>query len=74
MKFLNSISMLASVASAASIARRDTPLDVQLQMIGNTAVQATITNNGNEDLKIFKTGTMLDSSPVEKVQVFKGGK
>jgi deuterolysin len=73
MKFLCSISLLASLASAASIGRRDSPLDIQLEMVSNTGVQATITNIGNEDLKIFKTGTFLDSAPVEKVQVFKGG-
>lgn len=74
MKFLSNLSLFASLASAASIARRDAPLNVQLEMISNTGVQATITNTGNEDLKIFKTGTFLDNSPVEKVQVFKGGK
>lgn len=73
MKFFNSLSVLASLAGAASIARRDAPLSVQLEMVSNTGVQATITNTGNEDLKIFKTGTLLDNSPVEKVQVFKGG-
>ncbi|KAK6074053.1 Neutral protease 2-like protein [Seiridium cupressi] len=72
MKFLGSISILASLASAVSISRRDGPLDVQLEMIGNTGVQATVTNTGNEDLKLLRTGSFLDSAPVEKVQVFKG--
>ncbi|KAI0121180.1 deuterolysin metalloprotease [Xylariales sp. AK1849] len=72
MKFLASVSLLASLASAASIVRRSGPLDVQLEMVGNTAVKATVTNTGAEDLKIFKIGTFLDSAPVEKVKVFQG--
>ncbi|KAI1850876.1 hypothetical protein JX265_004930 [Neoarthrinium moseri] len=72
MKFLAGVSLLASLVSAASLARRAEPLDVQLQMVGNTAVKATIKNTGSDSLKVFKTGSFLDSSPVEKVQVFKG--
>ncbi|ORY60064.1 Deuterolysin metalloprotease family-domain-containing protein [Pseudomassariella vexata] len=72
MKFLAGVSVLASLASAASVelGRRASPLDVKLEMVGNTAVKATITNNGAEDLKVFKTGTFLDDSAVEKVEVF----
>lgn len=58
---------------AGTIGRRSEPLNVQLEMTGNTAVQAVITNVGNEALKIFKTGTFLDKAPTEKVQVFKNG-
>ncbi|KAH8682613.1 neutral protease [Xylariales sp. PMI_506] len=69
MKFFTVTALLASVANAAAIARQADPLSVELEMVGNTMVKATITNIGNEDLKIFKTGTFLDSAPVEKVQV-----
>ncbi|ORX94823.1 neutral protease 2-like protein [Clohesyomyces aquaticus] len=58
MKFI-SIAALAGLASAVS-------------MIGNTAVKALITNKGASDLKVFKTGTILDDSAVEKVEVFQG--
>lgn len=76
MKFLPSISVLATLASAASvnIGRRAAPLAVELEMVGNTDVKATITNTGAEALKIFKTGTFLDDSAVEKVEVFQAGK
>jgi deuterolysin len=74
MKFLTSVSLLVTLANAVTIGRRDEPLSVKLEMTGNTAVQAVITNSGNEALKIFKTGTFLDSSPIEKAQVFKNGK
>lgn len=74
MKFLPLVS-LAVIASAVvvDITKRDSPLDVKLEMVGNTAVKAAITNTGDSDLKIFKTGTFLDNSAVEKVEVFQGG-
>ncbi|KAI1632752.1 neutral protease 2-like protein [Biscogniauxia mediterranea] len=74
MKFLASVSLLATAASAVSVGlnKRESPLDIKLQMIGNTGVKATITNTGSASLKVFKTGTFLDSAPVEKVKVFQG--
>lgn len=71
MKFLGNVALLASLASAASM-KRTSPLDVQLEQVGNSGVKATITNTGASDLKVLKTGTILDSAPVEKVQVFQG--
>ncbi|KAF2193005.1 neutral protease 2-like protein [Zopfia rhizophila CBS 207.26] len=73
MKFL-SIAALATLASAVSVdlTKRETPLDVKLEMVGNTAVKASIKNTGTTDLKVFKTGTFLDDSAVEKVEVFRG--
>ncbi|RYP82546.1 hypothetical protein DL769_001652 [Monosporascus sp. CRB-8-3] len=72
MKVLTGVSILASLASAVSVdlGKRDSPLDVKLEMVGNTAVKASITNNGETDLKLFKTGSFLDEAPVEKVDVF----
>lgn len=74
MKFLASVSLLASAASAMSIqtGKRDTPLDVKLEVVGNTDIKATITNTGSTALKIFKTGSILDSNPVEKTSIFAG--
>lgn len=70
-----SVAALASLASAFSdaLSKRDGSLSVALEVTGNTDVKATITNNGSEDLKLFKTGTFLDDSHVEKVEVFKSG-
>ncbi|KAI1334113.1 neutral protease 2-like protein [Xylariaceae sp. FL0016] len=73
MKFLSSFALLAPLASAASINKRASPLDVQLEMTGNTGVKATIANTGAESLKVFKSGSILDTAPVEKVQVFQSG-
>lgn len=75
MKFFVNVSLLAALAGAVSVdlGKRDTPLEVKLEMVGNTAVKASITNNGETDLKIFKTGSVLDETAVEKVSVFQAG-
>ena len=64
-----SLATLATLASGFSL--NDSPLNVELEFTGNTAVKALIKNTGSEDLKLFKTGTFLDDSHVEKVEVFK---
>ncbi|KAJ2987594.1 hypothetical protein NUW58_g4420 [Xylaria curta] len=74
MKFAAAVSALATVASAASIGigKPVSPLDVKIEMVGNTGVKASITNKGTEDLKVFKTGSFLDKRPTEKVKVTQG--
>ncbi|KAH8893979.1 hypothetical protein GQ53DRAFT_644593 [Thozetella sp. PMI_491] len=74
MKFLVSVSALVATASALSIqaGKRDTPIDVTLEVVGNTDIKAVITNTGSTDLKVFKTGSILDSNPVEKTAIFAG--
>ncbi|KAI0506078.1 neutral protease 2-like protein [Xylaria bambusicola] len=72
MKFLANLALLASLASAASMGKRSQPLDIQIEQVGNSVVKATITNTGAEDLRLLKTGGLLDSAPVEKVKVFQG--
>lgn len=66
--------LFASVlgTAAAGPAKRETPLSITLDLLGNTAIKATITNTGAEPLKVLKTGTILDEHDVEKVQVFSG--
>ncbi|KAG6008156.1 hypothetical protein E4U21_004913 [Claviceps maximensis] len=67
MKFIVSVATLASLAAATPQA--ETPLDVKLEMAGNSAVRAVITNNGKTNLKIFKTGTLLDTAAIQKAQI-----
>ncbi|KAK5629842.1 hypothetical protein RRF57_005557 [Xylaria bambusicola] len=76
MKFLAGAALLASVASAASIdnAKRASPLDVKIEMVGNSGIKASITNTGSSDLKVLKTGSLLDSVATEKVKVYQGSK
>ncbi|KAF2017969.1 metallo proteinase [Aaosphaeria arxii CBS 175.79] len=68
------LSLAASLAGAVSIdlAQRDSPLEVQLSAVGNTAVKASITNKGASPLRVFKTGSILDDNAVEKVKVYQG--
>lgn len=75
MKFIAGFSLLASVASAISVDvnKRDTPLDVKLEVVGNSGIKASITNAGSAALKLFKTGTILDDFPVEKVELHTAG-
>ncbi|KAH7157426.1 Deuterolysin metalloprotease family-domain-containing protein [Dactylonectria estremocensis] len=63
---------LASLAAAVPVMekRATVGLDVELQMQGNSKVKAVITNNGQNSLKVLKSGTFLDTSAVEKAQVF----
>jgi deuterolysin len=73
MKFF-AVAAVASLANAVSLdfAKRDSALDVKLELTGNTAVKAVITNTGSEDLKVLKTGSFLDNAAVEKVEVYQG--
>lgn len=72
MKFVPFVA-LASMALAApsSEKRDDSPLDIKIEMVGNSEVKATIVNTGSSNLKVLKTGSILDSAPVEKARVFK---
>lgn len=74
MKFIIGASLLASLASAASVdlAKRESPLDVTLEHVGNTGVRASVTNSGSEPLRVLKTGSILDTLEVEKTEVFAG--
>jgi hypothetical protein len=76
MKF-SSIISLASLASAAPYfhSNEGSPdaLNVKLEMVGNSDVKASITNNGNAKLRLLRTGTILGNTPVEKVQVAQNG-
>jgi deuterolysin len=68
-----SVAALATVASAASvdINKRDTPLSIKLESIGNSEVKIAVTNNGEKALNLLSKGTFLDEvAPVEKVQVY----
>lgn len=71
MKWLAGLAF-ASMAVAAPLAdkRAPTPLNVELQMQGNSKIKAVITNNGRSNLKLLRIGTFLDEAPVERAQVF----
>lgn len=76
MKFITSLPYLAALANALAvdISKRDSPINVEIEMISNSQVKAKITNTGNEALNVFKTGSILDQLPTEKTVVSVGGK
>jgi len=74
---LTGISLFATVAAAMSIdmsRRESSPLDVKIEMEGNSKVHASITNTGDAPLKVLKTGSILDNTAIEKSEVYSGGK
>lgn len=70
MKFVTGLAALATAVAAAPSAS-PSPLDVKLEMAGNSIVKATITNNGKQDLKVFKPNSILDNAPIEKATIVK---
>lgn len=77
MKFAFGLAVLASLAAGApsNVAlRAPTSLEVMIEMAGNSLVKATFTNNGQDNLRLLKTATILDSIPVKKADVLSGGK
>lgn len=76
MKFIASLSSLVALVSAASVdlTKRETPFDLKIELVGNSEVKASLTNKGSEDVKVFKTGSILDDITVEKSRVFSGCK
>ncbi|KAJ6781537.1 hypothetical protein PWT90_05024 [Aphanocladium album] len=73
MKFFTLAAALASVAAAAPSAA-PSPLDIKIESAGNSGeIKATITNNGKDNLKIFKHGTIFDNAHTEKADVAANG-
>ena len=79
MLFLNQLSLLALAAAplvssvALDLEKRATPLSVTLTKVSNTIVKAVVKNTADKDLTLLKSGTILDSAPVEKARVLKDG-
>ena len=76
MKFLAGITFFGSMATGLSIhlTKRASPLSVEIGVVHNTNIEASITNNGEDAIKILKTGSIFDSTAVEKDSIFAGGK
>ncbi|ROT37072.1 neutral protease [Sodiomyces alkalinus F11] len=74
MRLIAGVTALVGLVTAASVdlSRRETPLEVKLDHAGNSVIHASLTNNGDEALKLFTTGTFLDDRAVEKVEVYSG--
>ncbi|KAL1848900.1 hypothetical protein Daus18300_013459 [Diaporthe australafricana] len=73
MKFFTGLSLVASaLAVRMDVTKRDSPLKVEIQSVGNSAVKAVVTNTGTEAIKLMKTGSILDQTAVEKAEIFSG--
>ncbi|KAJ2994447.1 hypothetical protein NUW58_g1558 [Xylaria curta] len=73
MKAAAIVSCLTGLANAAAInTKGESPLVVEIAQVGNSEVRASITNTGNAALRVLRTGSILDSVPVEKVRVSQG--
>ncbi|KAJ4394663.1 hypothetical protein N0V93_003882 [Gnomoniopsis smithogilvyi] len=74
MTLLWGMSMLVSVlaVSIPDNRRRDTPLEVTVESVENSALKASITNTGSEPLRLLKTGSILDSAAIERAEIFSG--
>ncbi|GJN78781.1 hypothetical protein PLIIFM63780_002290 [Purpureocillium lilacinum] len=69
--FMKFAALAALVAAAPNVENRGpSPFEVKLEMLGNSEVKATFMNKGKNNLKVLKTGSILDSSHVEKAKVF----
>jgi deuterolysin len=69
MMFLAHLVAVASLVVAAPTERADSVLDVKLESVGNTEIQATITNSGLDSLRLLKAGSIISHVPVQKVSV-----
>lgn len=71
MKLAISLCLLGcAVAARVNIHKRASPLEVKLERMGNSAVKASFTNTGSEAINILKTGSVLDSTAVEKAEIY----
>lgn len=66
------IASLTAIANSAAIKRDNNFLEVTLAAGQNAVVHATVKNTGTEALNLLKYGTLFDSAPVQKVDVYEG--
>ncbi|POR34938.1 Neutral protease 2 [Tolypocladium paradoxum] len=77
MKLIGSVALLASLVVSAPSAVKDSsasPLNVKLEMTGNSQAKAVFTNTGKEHLKLLKTGTVFSKQATRKARVSANGK
>lgn len=61
-----------ALGARINIQKRASPLEVTIENVGNSGVKAYLTNTGSDDLKLLKTGTILDEQAVEKAEIYSG--
>jgi Deuterolysin metalloprotease (M35) family len=69
MKLFINLALLSGVVTSSVLLRQRSLLDVHLKSVGNTAVVATVKNNGSKNLRLLSEGTLFDTAPVQKLSV-----
>lgn len=73
MKSIVGLSLVSLALGARfNVQKRASPLEVKIESVGNSAVKASLVNTGTTDLKVLKTGSILDEKAVEKAEIFAG--
>ncbi|KAG8525687.1 uncharacterized protein KY384_000447 [Bacidia gigantensis] len=68
---LSAIPLVSSVA--IDLEKRAPAISVTLSSVSNTVVKAVVKNTASESVSLLKSGSILDSAPVEKATVLKDG-
>lgn len=75
--FLRSIvaglAALSTPIHSYAVHRRAGDLEVQLNAVRNTEVEAVVMNHADHDVALLNRNTILDTGPVKRVSVFRGG-
>lgn len=58
---------------AINLEKRAPAVTLTLSSVEGSVVKAILENTGDEDLKLLRSGSFLDSAPVEKATVSKDG-
>lgn len=78
MRLVHSSSLLAALVAAAPSQKSEpklgASLDLLLQLSGNSQIQAKLTNLGDKNVRLLKSGTILSDKPTRKASVYAGGK
>lgn len=73
MKPVHILAGVASVVAALSVRAEEPSLSLVIEQVGNTAVKAALTNTAGRDLKLLRSGSILDDNLIERSQVFAAG-
>ena len=67
------LAALSTPIHSYAVHRRGADLEVQLNSIKNTVVEAVLTNNADHDVAVLNRNTILDTAPVKRVSVYRAG-
>ena len=62
-----------AIAVFATFEKRDVSLDVKLCDVGNSIIKASIAGTGAAEIRILTSGSIFDTSPIQKVNASSAG-